>query len=215
MELLSEVKTLEDALNWRYATKKFDAERKLDEAILDMLLEAARMAPTSYGLQPFSITVIQDDELRGKIHSQASGQPQIVEASDLIVFSVDETLGEDQVDRYIEKIASIRNTAVDKLEPFSTTIKGTLASLSDTQKQNWAARQAYIALGFLLQAAALYGVDACPMEGFNKEKLRPLLPGHDNLVPVVMVTLGYRSEEDGFAEKAKVRKDKNEMIRFI
>jgi nitroreductase len=208
--------TLERSLHWRYATKKFDAEKQLNDELLQSLLESVRMAPSSYGLQPFHLTVIKDKILREKINSSgASAQSQILDSQCLIVFSIDKDLDESDVDTYIGRIAGQRSTDKQKLEPFSATIKSTIASKSPEQRHDWAARQAYLALGFLLQSAAILEVDACPMEGFNRAKLEAVLPNHTNKLPVVIVALGYRDENDRYASLPKVRKSREELITFI
>ncbi|MFA0964780.1 nitroreductase family protein [Roseivirga sp. BDSF3-8] len=215
MKTITLSQTLVESLEWRYATKKFDPEEKLEAETLELLLDAARMAPTSYGLQPFSLTVVKDYEIRQRIYNEACPQPQILQASELVIFSVDEHIDATLVDDYIQRIAETRGVRLESLAPFSTTIKNTLEPLSAMEKQGWAARQAYIAMGFMLHAAAMHRVDTCPMEGFNKEKLRPLLSEHEDKLPVVLVTIGYRAEDDVYAKKTKVRKDKNDFINFI
>lgn len=207
--------TLTEALKWRYATKKFDSDKPLSREKLDMILNAARMAPTSYGLQPFRITVITDQKLKDKIHEGANVQAQVIDAPALVVFSIPDKLKAEHIDEYMQLMADTRNVDVSTLSGFSNTIKTTILSKSAKEQQTWAAKQAYLALGFLLQASALNEVDACPMEGFNAEKLHAVLPESEGYQPVVMVALGHRSDADKVAYMAKVRKDKKDIIRFI
>ncbi|MGB3181917.1 MAG: NAD(P)H-dependent oxidoreductase [Cyclobacteriaceae bacterium] len=206
---------LNESWNWRYATKKFDPDKKLDETDLGTILSAARMAPTSYGLQPFHLLAIRDEKLRNRIHSEASAQAQIIDSQVLVIFSVPENVTDQQVDSYIDLLAEQRDMDPAKLQAFASTIKGSISSMSVEDKQNWSAKQAYLAQGFLLQAAALLKVDACPMEGFDQAKLRNVLPNHQAKLPVVMVALGYRSDEDKYAKLAKVRKGMDDLLTVI
>lgn len=201
--------------DWRYATKKFDPGKKLDETVFHTILSAARMAPTSYGLQPFHLTAIRDEKLKERIHSEASAQAQIIDSQVLVIFSVPENVTDQQVDSYIDLLAEQRDTDPAKLQAFASTIKGSLSSMSEMDKQKWSAKQAYLSQGFLLQTAALLKVDACPMEGFNQAKLRNVLPNHEDKLPVVMVALGYRSDEDKYAKLNKVRKSMDDLLTVI
>ena len=200
-------------LNWRYATKKMNGNAVPQEKV-DSILEAIQLAPTSYGLQPFKVIVVTNQELRAKIHEQACPQPQIVDGSHVLVFAPYANVTEEHVDEYMALVAKTRNTTVDKLEGFKSSIMGTVNSRSQEQLNNWAARQAYIALGHGIIAAANEKVDATPMEGFNPDKLDEVLKlKEQNLKSAVLLTLGYRNaEEDSLASAAKVRKPKEELF---
>ena len=154
-------------LKWRYAVKRFDANRKLTTEQINTLLESINLAPTSYGLQPFKALLIEDKALRAKLKEQAWGQSQVTDASHLIIFAAQTNLSRKDVESYISNISKVRNIPVESLADFGTTMNNTIESRTADQLSQWAARQAYIALGVLLSAAAAAHIDACPMEGFN------------------------------------------------
>jgi nitroreductase len=196
MELLN-------ALNWRYAAKKMNGQLVPAEKI-DAILEAIRLSASSAGLQPYKVIVISDHELRGKIHEQACPQPQVVEGSHLLVFAAKTSIDAAYIDHYIQFIADERNAPIESLTPFSDSIKGALLTRSAEVNEAWMARQAYIALGFGIVAAATEGVDATPMEGFNADKLDEMLGlKEQGLHSVVIMPLGYRDEEKDLLAKAK------------
>lgn len=205
--------TIIEKLKWRYATKKFDSTKKISSETLKELLEATELAPTSYGLQPFKILVIKDPEIREKLKSAAYGQTQITDASEIILFARIKNFGTQHVDDYAENIADTRNINPELIEGFVDVMKGTVNSLSQEQLAVWNSKQCYLALGFLLFAAAQHQVDACPMEGFDVAKFDEIL-GLDkqNLSTVVIATIGYRSEDDDLQNLNKVRKPKEELF---
>lgn len=201
-----------DALNWRYATKQFDASKKVDAATLDQLLEAVRLAATSYGLQPFQVLHIKDAALRAKLKGASWNQPQITDASDMFVFCSFAEFKEEHINDYITRIAQTRGLDESVLEGFRGAMKNMLALPAEALAQ-WTAKQAYIAMGHLLVAAADAKVDACPMEGFDAAQYNEILGlAERNLSAAVVVTVGYRSAEDGLQHAAKVRKPKETLI---
>ncbi|PAU75492.1 nitroreductase family protein [Halomonas salipaludis] len=196
-----------DALNWRYATKRMNG-KQVPQAQLDRILEAVRLAPSSYGLQPYSVLVIEDRALRERISPVAFGQPQITESSHLLVFAAWEPVEEAHVDDLIELTAETRDLPAEALTAYAGAIKETVNGFaSDQDKFQWAAKQAYLALGTALAAAAMEGIDASPMEGFDPAALDDLLGLREqNLRSVALMALGYRdSEADRYADLAKVR----------
>jgi nitroreductase len=162
--------TLNTQLNWRYATKRMNGT-EVPQAKLDSILEAIRLAPSSYGLTPYKALVIKDMELRKKIQAAAWMQPQVVEGSHLIVFATWDTITEKNVDDYMALVSKTRGMPVSALADFKKYIMGTVNSLDAAGKVTWAAKQAYIALGMGLAAAALEEVDSTPMEGFDPAQL--------------------------------------------
>ena len=202
-----------EKLKWRYAVKKFDTRRKLTNDQLAYLLEAINLAPTSYGLQPFKVLLVEDKAIREKLKAQAWGQGQVTDASQLIVFAAQTKLSAKDVDAFVANISKTRNIPVEALAEYEGMMKNTIQSRTPEQLTQWAARQAYIALGFLLSAAASANIDACPMEGFSNEAFDDLLGLKEKgLTSVVMATVGYRSEDDGYQNLAKVRKPLEEII---
>ncbi len=202
-----------EKFKWRYAVKKFDTRRKLTKDQLAYLLEAINLAPTSYGLQPFRVLVIEDQAIREKLKAQSWGQGQVTDASQLIVFAAQTQLTGKDVDAFIANISKTRNIPVEALAEYEGMMKNTIQSRTPEQLTQWAARQAYISLGFLLSAAAAANIDACPMEGFSNEAFDDLLGLKEKgLTSVVMATVGYRSEDDAYQNLAKVRKPLEEII---
>ena len=194
--------SLLDKLNWRYATKRMN-EQILSSEKVDNILEAIRLAPSSMGLQPFHCFVISDKELLAKINSDACKQPQIIEGSHLIVFSAWKGISEEQVNDYISNIAQTRGVGTESLEGFKGMIMGSIAQPAD-KLFNWNARQAYIALGFGLVAAAHEGVDATPMEGFDNAAMDKVLGlESQQLGSVCLLMLGHRNEETDYLVHAK------------
>ena len=203
-------------LNWRYATKKFDTSKKLTDEQLEKLKEVIKLTASSYGLQPYKFFIIEDKETRKKLREAAWDQPQVTDASQLIVFANMTDFDESLVDDYIQNVVETRGMDKADLKDYAEMIKSTLMPLSKEQKGFWAAKQAYIALGNLLSAAAEYKIDACPMEGFEPEKFNEILGlKSQNLNAAVIATVGYRSEEDKTQHYKKVRKTKNELFKTI
>jgi nitroreductase/dihydropteridine reductase len=202
-----------DAMNWRYAAKKMNGQRVSPEKI-DTILEAIRLSASSVGLQPYTVLVIDNHELKGKIHEQACPQPQIVEGSHVLVFASWTGLGTTQVDEYIKLIADTRGVTVESLAPFADSIRGNLLSRTVEERDNWAARQAYIALGTAMVAAATEQVDATPMEGFNAAALDELLDlPAKGLHSVALLAVGYRdAEKDFLASAPKVRRARKDLF---
>ncbi|MEH6681952.1 MAG: NAD(P)H-dependent oxidoreductase [Sediminicola sp.] len=203
-------------LNWRYATKKFDPSKKISGEDLDILLEAISLSASSYGLQPYKVLVITDPEIRKQLRPAAWGQPQITDASHLIVFANKSTFGAELVDDYIDNVVETREIPEKKLEGYADLMKSKLLPLPEGAKAQWTAKQAYIAVGNLLSAAAFLRIDSCPMEGFDSEKFNEILKlDKIGLNASVLVTLGYRSEEDETQHQKKVRKPKDLLITHI
>ena len=205
--------TLLENLNWRYATKKFDATKKISTEDLNTLKEAIRLSASSYGLQPFKVIIVENPEIREQLKAAAWGQTQITDASHLIIFANDLNAGPESVDAYIKNISETRGLPTEALAGFSDMMKGTIANLSQEAKNIWTAKQTYIALGTLLSAAAELKIDATPMEGFEAEKVNEIL-GLDKLGlnTSLIATLGYRHEEDATQHFKKVRKSNEELF---
>lgn len=202
-----------DAMNWRYAAKKMTGQTVPAEK-LDTILEAIRLSASSMGIQPYNILVISDHELKGKIHELACPQPQVVEGSHLLVFASWTNVDVAQIEAYIQLIATTRGVTTESLGPFSEAIKGGLLSKTPEERANWTARQAYIALGSGLIAAATEQVDATPIEGFNAAALDEILDlPAKGLRSVALLALGYRDAEKDFLSKAvKVRRARKELF---
>lgn len=210
------MKNMIEALNWRYATKKYDPTKKLSAEQIDMLLEAVRLAPTSFGLQSFHVFVVTNDEVRAKLAAAGYGQQPIAGASHFIVFAAKTNLSATDVDELISLTSTTRNVPVESLVTYHQMVSGAVAGKTPEQNTVWAAKQAYIALGVLLTAAALNEIDATPMEGFDPKGINEVL-GLDkmNLTAVVCAALGFRAADDTAAGYAKVRLPKEKLITMI
>ncbi len=194
------------ALQWRYATKQFDATKKLEEEKLQSLTEAVRYSPSSFGLQPYKVIDVVTPELRTKIRGAAWDQSQFTDASHLFIFTVPLDITDADVDAFIQLNADVRGASLESLAGYAGMIKGSVGARTPEQKQDWAAKQAYIALGFLLETAAILEVDATPMEGFDATQIDEILGlKAQGLKSVVACALGYRSADDAYAGLPKVR----------
>lgn len=205
--------TLLENLNWRYATKKFDATKKISEADLNTLKEAVRLAASSYGLQPYKVVIVENPELREQLKAAAYGQTQVTDASHLFIFANDLNAGPESVAAYIKNISETRGLPTEALGGFADMMNGVISNLSQDAKNIWTAKQTYIALGTLLAAAAELKIDATPMEGFNPAAFNEIL-GFDKLGlnASVITTLGYRHDEDDAQHYKKVRKSNEELF---
>jgi nitroreductase len=208
--------SLIEKLNWRYATKKFDHTKKLSQAQLDELLKAVHLSPSSSGLQSYKMLVVKDPAIRQKLREAAHGQPQLTDASQIIIFASETNLDAAYVKKYIDHIAKTRQIARESLEGFEQAINGNISKLTAEQKIEWSHKQTYIALGVLLTAAADMGIDSCPMEGFNAAKFDEILGLNEKgLTTSVIAAIGFRSEDDEFSKFIKVRKPNEEMFIHI
>lgn len=195
-----------ESLQWRYATKKMNGE-KIPQGKLERILEATRLAPSSYGLTPYQVIVVEDQELKQQLQGACYGQTQLSDSSAVLVFATWDTITEESVDSYMNEIATQRGISVDMLADFSGMVKGTIKGMTEEQKQTWAQKQAYIGLGFSLVAAATEEVDSTPMEGFVPQMVDDVLGLKDlGLKSSVILTLGYRDEQNDYlASLKKVR----------
>jgi len=208
--------SLIDKLEWRYATKKFDSAKKLSAEQLENLLAAVRLSPSSFGLQSYKILVVENPEIREKLREAAHGQAQLTDASQVIIFASKTEIDEDLVKKYVANIAKTRKIGLEHLHTYQQYMVGTVNNLSEDQKIAWSHKQAYIALGVLLTAAADLGIDACPMEGFQAGKFDEILGLKElGLTTSVIAPIGFRSAEDDYSKLAKVRTETDELFIHI
>jgi nitroreductase len=207
-----------ESLNKRYASKQMNGKKVSPEKV-ETILEAIRLAPTSMGLQPFKVIVIENQELKSAIFEKAAqGQPQIPNSSQLLVFACYKKISSEILDEYVERIVTQRPTLpLAKVTAYRQMIDKSLLNRPDETNFAWAARQAYIALGFALTAAAVEQVDSVPIEGYNAAALDELLELDDkNLGSVCLMAIGFRDEATDYnATLPKVRKFKSELFEFI
>lgn len=202
-----------ESLKWRYATKKFDKNKQVTAENIQLLKEAVRLTASSYGLQPYKVLEIKSPEIREKLKAVSFGQPQITDASTLFVFCANDDLTDAHIDSYLELSAKIQKVDVEVFKGYGDFMKGVFGSRTTADKHEWAARQAYIALGNLLTTAASMQIDVCPMEGFDARQYNEILglkgSGYSS---VVIAAIGYRSADDEAQNKAKVRRPLDELF---
>lgn len=196
-----------EKLLWRYATKKFDISKKLSDSDLSELKQAVVLTPTSYGLQPFKVIEVKDPLVRSKLRASSWDQSQITDASSLFVFCASTDLTSDDIDAFLQLTATTRALPLDALQGYGDFMKGAFGGRTASEKHQWAARQAYIALGNLLTVAASKSIDVCPMEGFDPAQYNQILNLNDSgYSAVVVAAIGYRAHDDEAQHYAKVRK---------
>jgi nitroreductase len=201
-------------LNWRYATKQFDPKRKISAKDWAILEEALRLTPSSGGLQPWKFIVVTDPAVRAKLLPASYAQPQITDASHLVVFASKNNLSEADVDAHVEHIAEVQGAPLEALAPLrGMLVGGIVQALDETARNAWARNQAYIALGNFLTSAALLEIDACPMEGFDRAQYDAILGlTAQGLSSAVIATVGYRLPTDKYGTAPKVRFPKEQLF---
>ena len=205
--------SLLDSLKWRYAVKKMNGN-KIPEATMNTILEATKLAPSSFGLTPYNIIVVEDDETRKKLQPHFYNQSQVGDSSALVIFATWNSITDKEVAQYMQEIAEERGVPVESLNDFAGYINGSIKNLTQEQLQIWAAKQTYIALGFALVAAATEEIDATPMEGFMPDAVDEALGLKAlGLHSAVAVTLGYRDAANDYLSGAKkVRRASDKLI---
>ncbi|UOE47389.1 nitroreductase family protein [Mucilaginibacter sp. SMC90] len=208
--------SLVTSFEWRYATKKYNTSKKIDPAVFKDLTETVRLAPSSFGLQPYKFLLIEDKSKLEEISRAAHGQPQITTGAHVMVLAVETNIDEKTVASYIDKAATARQTERKNLEPREQFVNTVLSKLDYNQRIIWAEKQAFLAVGVFVSAAAEAGIDASPMEGFDNATVDAILGLKEkNLTSALLFVIGYRSEEDEFAAIPKVRKPKEEIFQTI
>lgn len=199
--------------NWRYATKKFDASKKITAEDLDILKEAIRLSSSSYGLQPYKVIFVENPELRAKLQPAAWGQSQIVDASNLIVFANITDFSDTEINETIKNLTDSRGLPSNALDGYGDFMKSKILTLPLEIRNTWTSKQTYLALGNLLNAAAELRIDVTPMEGFEPKLVNEILGlSALGLNASLMATIGYRHEEDLTQHYKKVRKSNEELF---
>jgi nitroreductase/dihydropteridine reductase len=208
---------LNEKLNWRYATKKMDPARIVPQDKIERILESVRLAPTSSGLQPFEVIVVTNPEVRAKIRAAGFDQAQITEASHLLVFAAWDTYTAERIDEVAARTAADRGVPIEGVATYYDMLKGTYLPLAAEVNFQHAARQAYIAFGIALTAAAFEAVDATPMEGFDPAQVDDILGLRARgLRSVTLLPIGYRAAEgDWLNGLAKVRRSRANLVSEI
>lgn len=209
-------KEIIEGLNWRYATKKFDPDRKISEENVNTLLEALRLSASSMGLQPYEFIHVKNRAIREQLKEHSYGQTQITDASDMIVFAAKTSISIGYIEEFARQEAALRNRNEEQIIRKIESTQDYVSKKNSDEIFNWNSKQTYIALGTLLSTAAMLRVDACPMEGFKGEEYDRILQLERlNLRSLAVVTLGYRSSEDSYAAQPKFRFTQDRIIKTI
>ena len=205
-----------ETLKWRYATKKFDANKKISTEKWNVIEDALVLSPSSYGLQPWKFVVVKSPEKRQELRVVSWNQGQVVDASHYVVFAAKKTIDENYVKNYVDKVAKVRNVDVTTLDGYKNMMIGNVVKKPDIFPA-WTERQTYIALGNVMTVAATLEIDTCAVEGiddFAKYHEVLNLPANEWTI-LCGLALGYRAEDDKYASVPKVRFNKNEVIKHI
>ncbi len=206
---------LERQLNWRYATKVFDSTQKITDSDWQSLETALVLSPSSFGLQPWKFFVVTDHSVKERLKPATWHQSQVVDASHVVVLAIRKNLSVSDIDRYVSRTAEVRGSTVESLAGFRKMMVGTFEK-PPFDINEWAARQVYIALGVFMTAAAMLGIDTCPIEGFEPPKYDEIL-GLTSLgfSSCVVAAAGYRSTDDKYATLPKVRFKTDDVVARI
>lgn len=203
------------ALNWRYAVQQFNPNKKVNPKDLDTILEAARLAPSSFGIEPWQFIVVENEEIRKQLFEEASPQAKVVDAPYFVVLASRAGEKEYVADERVSRTSRITGAPKEKLEGLHTTIAGFIGSLNESQFMTWAENQTYIALGVMVETAALLGIDSGPMTGFDHDKFDEILGlTSKNLKSVSAIAFGYRGD-DPAADRPKVRRTFDDVVTRI
>jgi len=211
--LICAMKDIIQHLEWRYAVKKFDTERILPVKEVEILKQAFNLTATSYGLQPVKLAVISNKALQRQLLSYSYNQPQVTQASHVLVLCIEKKIDRSYINSYFSRVQQVRGTSEEVLNPFREELVKDFSSRASDAIQAWATNQAYLALGNLLTICAVRGIDSCPMEGFDPAGYDEVL-GLDELGlnSVLVLPVGYRSDDDHFSGFKKVRRPVDKSI---
>lgn len=205
--------SLIEDLKWRYATKRFDSSRKVSQDDMQYIKDAVSLSASSYGLQPYKVLVIESDDLKKKLRPACWNQPQLEEASAVFVFCNRSSVSEEDIRNFVALKAEKQGLNPEDLKGYGDFMIAKITTQDAEWQSNWTAKQSYIALGNLLTACASKRIDACPMEGFEAEKVDEILGLKEKgLTTAVIATVGYRSAEDQTQHQTKVRRDQEELF---
>ena len=205
-----------NALRWRYATKQFDESRKINAEQWSAIEESLVLTPSSFGLQPWKFLIVKDRSIRRELGAESWNQPQVTDASHLVLLTTRTDLAQPDIDAWINRMAEVQNCPTENFAQLAGMISGFSSSMSANERRAWNSRQVYIALGQLMTTSAMLGIDSCPLEGINPAAYDRIL-GLENsgYATVVACALGYRSASDKYAEFPKARFDRTRVIEHI
>lgn len=202
-----------NALEWRYAVKKFDPNKILSKEKVSVLKKAFNLTATSYGLQPVKLIIVSNKELQKTLKASSWNQAQVEDASHLLIFCIENEIDDVYIKKYFERVKNIRNTPDEILAPFQNFLIEDFNRKTTEEIKHWAKNQVYLAMGNLLTVCAIEAIDACPMEGFLPEDYDKILKlDTKGLKSVLVLPIGYRADDDMFAELKKVRKPLQDSV---
>ncbi len=207
---------IEESLKWRYATKKFDSSKKISEKDFKTLKESLILTPTSYGLQLLKFIVVQNQEIREELKKASWNQAQVTDCSHFIVFVARDSITPQDIDKLIKRQSEVRDMPIESMNGYREMMMNNLVINPHPDPLNWNKKQTYIAMGFLLETAALLKIDSVPMEGLDPQAYDDILGLNGSGYKTAMaVALGYRSQEDKYQQMKKVRFPESELIETI
>ena len=202
-----------EALQWRYATKKFDNAKILPQEKIEVLKNAFNLTATSYGLQPIKLVIIHNKEMQQKLIDFSMNQKQVSTASHVLVLCIERKVDKKFIENYFNEVRKIRATPEEILNPFKDFLINDFKNKHIDEIHAWATNQAFLALGTLMTVCAIEGIDSCPMEGFEPQKYDECLGLEKlNLKSVLVLPIGYRAPDDMFSEFKKVRRSLSDVI---
>ncbi len=216
MNVMSPESLLEQ-LSWRYAVKRFNPARKIPRDQWHALEEALVLTPSSYGLQPWRFFVISDQALKDQLVPLSWNQKQLADCSHVVVFAIKKDLTTADIDRYLARMAEVREVPVENLAGFRKLLISSFAPPpAEFDFNHWASLQVYIALGNFMTSAAVLGIDTCPMEGIEPAKYDELLGlSERGYATIVVGVAGYRAADDKYASLAKVRFKHEDVVEHL
>lgn len=205
-----------DSLQWRYATKEFDASKKISADLWSVIEDSLVLTPSSFGLQPWKFIVVTDEETKAKLLPNSWNQRQVVDCSHLVVLAAQAPVTDKELDAFIDATIEARKVDGESLQFYRDMMGGFVANMNDEQLLGWAKNQVYIALGQLMATAAVLKVDACPMEGITPAEYDKILGLEGTgYFTTVACPMGYRADSDKYATLAKVRYAKEQLIERV
>ena len=201
------------SLEWRYACKKFDENKKVTDAQLEIIRNAFNLTATSFGLQPVKLLIISNKKIKDSILEHAYYQQQVVTCSHLLALCIDTKIDLSVIDAHFDLVKSVRNVSEEIIGKFRAELKGIYNNYSEEEIETSAVQQAYIILGNLMTVCAVEKIDSCPMEGFNAKKIDEILQLEEkNLKSVLLLPIGYRATDDIMSKHKKVRKPIKDIV---
>ncbi len=205
-----------DALNWRYAAKSFDTTKKVSQSDLTDIIESFRLSPSSFGLEPWKLIVIENDELKNELVNYSYNQKQVGESSHLLVFTIRTDLDDDFIDEHLDNNTKITWATRENLSAYENVMKWYFSAMDQEAKEKWAREQVFISLGVVLNTLAQKWIDSCAIWWFNPAKYDEVLWLSDKkLKSVVVLPIGYRNIDDKYSKSPKVRFENEKIVEFI